>query len=392
MQEMVTLRLKNVILDSRSRMRPWLLIMHKLIDRGHKKDSSYVLLMTKHLVGLMLAVFVRKDIRRFITDEEKGAIGCGTGGVGNKGAVAIRLRLFNTSFCFVNAHLAAHREHFDQRNADYRRIINKLQFKSEADDGSRKRTRTSVSNHDHTFFVGDLNYRLSLSNDKLWMVYSNISRRDWNALLPHDQLLAAKKHDVFAGFQEGSICFPPTFKYTPSTEDYATGDGKNRMPAWCDRILWKSMDPSSVKQHFYDSVSGYALKSDHKPVFSCFAVKVKVPDPKRQAEEFERIKTLMKIRKAPRGTNHVLRGGSRAIGSSQKKQRRPVSPMSDSAAFGGRRLLYYKSHAKLRHVDVDTDESEESDDTPGARSPVDTLPAVKSKKETGRIGERVTSA
>jgi len=47
---------------------------------------------------------------------------------GNKGAVSIRLDYYDTSFCFITAHLAAGHVNMDERNADYWTIVNGLHF------------------------------------------------------------------------------------------------------------------------------------------------------------------------------------------------------------------------------------------------------------------------
>ena len=47
---------------------------------------------------------------------------------GNKGAVGIRLDYYDTSFCFITAHLAAGHSNVDERNADYHTITNGLHF------------------------------------------------------------------------------------------------------------------------------------------------------------------------------------------------------------------------------------------------------------------------
>lgn len=61
---------------------------------------------------------------KLILDTQTGLRGMS----GNKGAVAIRLEFHNTSYCFVTAHLAAGHSNVDERNTDYRTIVDGLHF------------------------------------------------------------------------------------------------------------------------------------------------------------------------------------------------------------------------------------------------------------------------
>jgi phosphatidylinositol-bisphosphatase len=44
---------------------------------------------------------------------------------------------------------------------------------------------------------------------------------------------------IFVGFKELPLRFAPTYKYDPFRAVYDSGP-KNRAPAWCDQILWRS--------------------------------------------------------------------------------------------------------------------------------------------------------
>ena len=46
------------------------------------------------------------------------------GMMGNKGGAAIRMKLMDSTLCFVCSHLAAHRENVAGRNADFHRFVN----------------------------------------------------------------------------------------------------------------------------------------------------------------------------------------------------------------------------------------------------------------------------
>ncbi|PWZ17438.1 Type I inositol polyphosphate 5-phosphatase 8 [Zea mays] len=92
------------------------------------------------------------------------------------------------------------------------------------------------------------------------------------ALLERDQLRAEQKAGrVFAGWEEGRIGFPPTYKFVAGSDAYAmtslVDDGslsrerKKRTPAWCDRILWRG---EGVEQRWY--ARGESCFSDHRPV------------------------------------------------------------------------------------------------------------------------------
>ena len=98
-----------------------------------------------------------------------------SGMAGNKGAVAIRMDYANTSLCFVTAHLAAGFANYQERNQDYKVISTGLKF---------QRNRM-IDDHDSVIWLGDFNYRIGLSDDK---VRKLIQVGDLETLYDNDQV------------------------------------------------------------------------------------------------------------------------------------------------------------------------------------------------------------
>lgn len=73
-----------------------------------------------------LALFARSEVLPMISKLADDVVACGSGGMPNKGAAAIRLCLRDSSVLFVAAHLAAHQNFDRRRDEDARRIDDKL--------------------------------------------------------------------------------------------------------------------------------------------------------------------------------------------------------------------------------------------------------------------------
>ncbi|PIN24780.1 Inositol polyphosphate 5-phosphatase [Handroanthus impetiginosus] len=237
------------------------------IDR-HPAHSRYCLVASKQMVGIFLTIWIKSDLRDAVHNLKVSCVGRGLMGyLGNKGSISISMFLHQTSFCFVCSHLTSGEKDGDElrRNSDVLEILRKTRFMGD------ENSPQTILDHDRIIWLGDLNYRIALAYR---CAKALVEMQNWRALLENDQLRIEQRHRrVFAGWNEGNIYFPPTYKYSNNSDRYA-GENmhpkeKRRTPAWCDRILWHG---HGLRQLSY--VRGESRFSDHRPVCSIFLAEV----------------------------------------------------------------------------------------------------------------------
>lgn len=245
----------------------------KDVNTRHK----YVRIVSKQMVGIYVSVWVRKKLRRHISNLKVLPVGVGLMGyMGNKGSISVSMSLNQSRMCFVCSHLTSGHKDGDQnrRNANVHEIIKRTRFTSIVDDNQPH----TIPSHDQIFWFGDLNYRLNMADSEIRKLVAN---KQWSELINSDQLSKElRSGHVFEGWKEGPITFPPTYKYEINSDRYVGENPKEgekrRSPAWCDRILWSG---KGIKQHSYKRAE--IKLSDHRPVSSSFSIEVEVLDPRK---------------------------------------------------------------------------------------------------------------
>jgi len=133
---------------------------------------------------------------------------------------------------------------------------------------------------DFTVWLGDLNYRIDLARSE---VASALGEEALDTLAANDQLKKAQTEGrVAAGYREGPLSFPPTYKFDHGSDNYDSSD-KARIPAWTDRILFRSRVRNHLELLSYQSCAD-VRSSDHRPVTALFEVSSVDPRPELRRE------------------------------------------------------------------------------------------------------------
>lgn len=128
-QEIVDLNAVNVAMDNKSNQRSGFWAEKVVECLAEDPTEKYEMVMCKHLVGILLVVCAKAQLVPHIQNVETVVAGVGVMGVmGNKGAVAARMKIYDSTVCFVCSHLAAHRDNVAGRNSDFHNIISKIVF------------------------------------------------------------------------------------------------------------------------------------------------------------------------------------------------------------------------------------------------------------------------
>ncbi|KAJ9139467.1 Skeletal muscle and kidney-enriched inositol phosphatase [Pleurostoma richardsiae] len=267
--------------------RDWLEFLVRSLD-DFMPNELYHLLQTSHLVGLFTCIFVKADLRERITSLSDAEVKRGMGGLhGNKGAIAVRFKLDDSSLCFVNCHLAAGQSQATHRHNDIAAILEANILPIERDATVRLDSfvgggdGTQILDHELCILNGDLNYRIdTMSRDT---VVAAVKANNLGKLLERDQLLVARRRNPLfrlRAFEEMPITFPPTYKYDVGTDNYDSSE-KKRSPAWCDRLLYRAGIKGRIQQLDYRRHE--VRVSDHRPVSGRFHLTVKRVVPKNRA-------------------------------------------------------------------------------------------------------------
>ncbi|THC95548.1 hypothetical protein EYZ11_004973 [Aspergillus tanneri] len=319
---------------------PYITALDQVVYRAvaQRWKCNYVNVATDNVGMTGLMVFARSDVAERISSINTARAGFGVQQMGNKGAVGARLAFATDTspgdtvhLTFIAAHLAPAEDAVEQRNKDWRSMVERLVFNYETtvfqendevgvdtESTALLQRHTSIQRNEnrgifdptsYLFLAGDLNYRTSNFSpreaDQARFPQANVeptSPRHYLHLLEEDQLTREmKQFRSFHGLSEAPITFSPTYKYTyaaqqaarAGTLDAGLQEGlwtSTRWPSWCDRILYLETPPgmgegARVKPLRYDSLPLFPT-SDHRAVALWASVTLALQEPEDTTPPF----------------------------------------------------------------------------------------------------------
>ena len=208
-------------------------------------------------------MFAKESVKNIVQNLNGVIVKTGfIGMLGNKGNVIIRFDINNVSYAVSCCHMTSDLPKNESRIKELSDILIKsVQINPNKDPYKELK----FINHDILFVFGDLNFRIELENSKCRQIIKSGRLED---LRIYDQFFICKnKNPLFMDLEEGDLTFDPTYKYDFNSNEYDTSV-KKRVPAWCDRILWKKNKAIQLIDY---NVVNY-LHSDHRPVFGVYSI------------------------------------------------------------------------------------------------------------------------
>jgi endonuclease/exonuclease/phosphatase family metal-dependent hydrolase len=245
------------------------------LSAGAVREEQHVRVAVRQMGSVLLCVYAKAVHMQHIAEISTAIVTVGLLGVmGNKGAVAARMRLYGKTMCAVCAHLAAGEsgDAYERRIADYVEINDKVMFNACAvqvmSGGQQPMYFTpplTIGSHKVIVWVGDLNFRVKCGYKE---AVEMSQRGEYAGLRGKDELMMAMAEGrAFRDFDEGVLDFAPTYKFDEGSKEYDTSS-KLRVPSWTDRVLWKG---NSMRLLDYSAMHNI-LVSDHRPVRAVIAL------------------------------------------------------------------------------------------------------------------------
>ena len=241
LQEMVDLSTMNVVSDqvTASRCAAWEQRVPKSL-RTLFNGKEYRKSRPNTCSGCVFSCLRTRRVMPHVKSVATSSIATGIGGIVKTRGIGVSF--LETRTCFVNTHLAAHRDNVKARNSDFHEIRNRMEFSNSVTDKKGNvlySENIMMMHHDAVFWCGDLNYRIDVEIE-MDQVYTWINTDQLRELRKYDQLNIERSNgNAFKEFEEAKLIFSPTYKFRVGKLTYDRRPDKMRCPAWCDRVLWK---------------------------------------------------------------------------------------------------------------------------------------------------------